>query len=209
MDLRSLPDLRAVALHGVCPDHTLLPKECGLHLGGLVTLDTIGDDEWASALANLQSIDFVNNDLFLPQLPEIFGDIDLQTLSTVVMEYKKCGKINAPVSLASLAHVQQLYVSAVHEVYVTVPGKVSWQKFGLWGDDRLEVTFEGINAFATTVKSCAFSSRSFAGPCLFQLCQTLAERGIPWTSCSHERMEGGIMLAIPTKDAGDFLGCFC
>ena len=209
LELKSLPDLRAVAFHGVCPDDTLLPKECGLHLAGLVTLDTIGDEKWSSALANLRSIDFVNNNLFLPQLPGPFGNVDMQNLSIVIMEFQDCGKANAPVSLAALAHVQQLCICVDREVYVTVPAKVSWQKLRLWGTDKLEVTFEDINAFATTVGSCSFSSINLAGTCLFQLCLALAERGIPWVPFKNENGAGAITLAFPATDAGEFSGCFC
>ena len=127
LDLKSLPDLRFVALHGVCPDDTLLPGECGLHLAGLVTLDAIGDEEWDSALTNLRTIEFVNLDLLLPHLPGLFGNVDLQNLSIIAMDVKECGEVDEPVSLALLAHVQQLYICAQQEVYVTVPAKVSWQ----------------------------------------------------------------------------------
>lgn len=76
LELQSLPDLHVVALHGVCPEHTLLPKKCDLHLAGLVTLDTLGDEEWGSALANLRSIDFVNKSQFAREWPDLFDNID-------------------------------------------------------------------------------------------------------------------------------------
>ena len=210
LELKSLPDLRAVALHKVCPDHTILPKECDLHLAGLVTLDILGDEKWGSALANLQSIEFRDIGAFLPQLPGLFGNVDLQKLSIVSMYFNECGETNAPVSLAVLAHVRQFCVCAGGEVYVTVPAKVSWQDVRFWGHQKLEVTFKDINAFATTVGTCAFCSNNLAGPHFFRLCHTLAERGIPWKSSRHSRNKGGVTtLAFPNSDAECFPGCVC
>lgn len=108
--------------------------------------------------------------------------------------------MDAPVSLAILVHVQQLFVRAAREAYVTVPAKVSWQKFGLLGNKEMEVTFDDIDTFATTVKNCAFSSRYLAAPCLFRLCLAMAESGIPWESFRDE--DGLTTLAFPTVNVG-------
>ena len=207
LDLKSLPDLRAVALHGVCLDDTLLPGECDLHLAGLVKLDTLGDEKWGSALANLRSIKFQDIRAFLPELPGLFGNVDFENLSIVFIYIATCGEVNAPVSLAYLAHVHKLYVCAEEDLYVHVPAKVSWQRFRLWGAERLEVTFEDIYGFATPVGSCAFCYTDLSGGCLFDLCSILAERGVPWVSGRDEH--GLTRLQFPTSDAGNFPGCFC
>ncbi|BDA48749.1 hypothetical protein COCOBI_12-4310 [Coccomyxa sp. Obi] len=214
------PSLRAVALHGVFPYHILLPKDCGLHLAGhMDTLDTLGYTDrhpdwadgrqsWVPALADLQSLNFVNKELSLTQLPDIYASFQgLQNLSIVALDIGSCGEADAPVSLAHLAHVQQLFIDAAGHLYVTVPAAVSWQKLGLCGANRMEVTFEDMHAFARTVKNCAFTSGNLEGPCLFQLCLVLAECGVPWVSCRKD--DGATRLAFPTSDAGNLSGCFC
>ena len=79
--------------------------------------------------------------------------------------------------------------------------------FELFGGKRLEVFLKDINAFATTIRSCAFSSLKFAGPWMFQLCSVLAERGVRWDS--YNIADGRTKLAFPTSVAGDYPGCFC
>ena len=206
---RGLPDLQVVALRGVCPDHIHVPKQCGLHLAGVATLDKLGTEEWSSALANLQSLGIWKRTLCLQHSPDLFGDAQKwKNLSIVSIDVYHWGAGNAPVSLASLAHLQQIFVGAAEVMYVTVPAKVSWHKLGLRGGDRLEVNFENMDTFANTVRSGAFTSRNLAGPCLFHLCHTLAEHGIPWAS--RERGEyGETTLAFPSSDAGESLDCFC
>ena len=208
LKLGSLPDLRAVALHGVCPDHTHLPKECDLHIAGLKTLDALSHGKESSALAYLRSLEVSKADPNFPESPVLYGDSQKwKNLSTVSIHVYKWGTWNAFASLANLAHVQRLFVDADMELYVTVPAKVSWHKLGLRANDWMEVKFEDMDAFAGTVRSCAFTSVHLAGPRMFQLCLALAEHGISWAS--RELEDGNTTLAFPDITAGDFSDCFC
>ncbi len=177
LDLENMPCLHTLTLTRVRPAGITLPHNCSLHLFDINDA-VLSDAQWDAALVKVRTFDYTDHSrLVLGQFPAIFARF--LNITTVALDVSHLGDSENYLSLEGLSQAERLYLCG-ERVYLTVPARVSWQKFFVEGEEQVAITFADVAYFAQAVPVAYFVFCSLSGPSLMHLTAAWAAGGRTW-----------------------------
>ncbi len=202
LHLGHLSALQTPVLQGVSPTELSLSEECLLSVKHAM----FDSKEWDSAPRNVHMIQTCALPRVSTALPAFF--LNLCNLHTVILFVDEAGDVRNLVSLGPLAHVRRLYVQA-KKLYLKIPSIVCWQELmvNCVPPGELMLSFDDVQAFASTVSQCCIYYPTLRGLWCADLCSALSGMGISWS------IEGSTAdktnVYFPESCNVDFGDCSC